>query len=141
MENIVSIPDRYSDSSAADRRISLSPRVFRWLTSTLLWRTVERLVAAYIERRRIMIAIEKLHRWDDRSLRDIGLHRMDIERMVRMKPNPHRGVAEREYNQHRLPACESGYAENSFVSAAQEQTAANDNQSVDVPPEIAADRK
>ena len=69
-------------ASAAAKRLAGLGRVVAWLLAALM-RTIGRLAAAHAARRRIKRAIHELRRWDDRRLRDIGLHPMDIERQVR----------------------------------------------------------
>ena len=71
----MSVFHRFLASAAAKRR------VVAWLPIALI-RAIRRLAAAHAERRRIKRAIYELRGWDDRRLRDIGLHPMDIERQV-----------------------------------------------------------
>jgi uncharacterized protein YjiS (DUF1127 family) len=59
-------------------------------------RTIGRLAAAHAARRRIKRAIHELRGWDDRRLRDIGLHPMDIERQVCAPDWPQRYEASAE---------------------------------------------
>ena len=67
-------------ASAAKRRAGLW-RALLWLPAALV-RAIRRRAAAHAERRRIKRAIHELRSWDERRLRDIGLHPMDIERQV-----------------------------------------------------------
>jgi uncharacterized protein YjiS (DUF1127 family) len=79
-EIAVSVFHRFLASAAAKRLAGLG-RAVAWLVAALI-RTIGRLAAAHAERRRIKRAIHELRGWDDRRLRDIGLHPMDIERQV-----------------------------------------------------------
>ena len=130
----MSVLDRFTESAV--KPPTALRRALLWLLASLVGRTVARLAAAFAARRRIKIAIHELRSWDRRWLRDIGLHPMDIARMVRAEHRPHRGEAGGDHDPRR-PAAEAG----GDAPPAPRTATANDNRAADpAPPSRAADR-